>query len=206
MRCNMEIEGLDYNTERESMRLKAYGRDIQQMVDYACTLPTKEERQRCADNIIDTMKRVVQSQHSYKERLPMLWYHLALMSDFKLDIDYPVEFEKEDKMTTAPEKIEYSKQDVPVRHYGKLLFQMFDKLKEMPADEKRYALAVETAEQMYRSLAAWGFGSVDKERVVSDLARFTDGKIQLMPDEITLTSAGMNVSAANVTKSKKKRK
>jgi hypothetical protein len=185
------------------MRLKAYGRDIQQMVEHAVTLPTKTERQRCAEDIINTMKRVVPSQQSYKERTPMLWYHLALMSDFKLDIDYPVEFEHEDKMATPPEKIEYSKQSVPVRHYGKLLFAMFDKLKEMPEGPMRDALAQETAEQMYRSLASWGFGSVNKERVVDDLARFTNGKIQMMPDEVRISSAvSMNQKAT--TKKKKK--
>lgn len=199
----MDIQGLDYNTEREKMRLKAYGRDIQQMVEHAITLPTKAERQKCAEDIINTMKRVVPSQQSYKERTPMLWYHLALMSDFKLDIDYPVEFEHEDKMATPPEKIEYSKQSVPVRHYGKLLFAMFDKLKEMPEGQMRDELAKETAEQMYRSLASWGFGSVNKERVVDDLARYTDGKIQLMPDEVRIRAvSGINQQATG----KKKRK
>ncbi len=199
----MDITGLDYNTEREKMRLKAYGRDVQQMVDHAVSLPTKEERQQCAESIIETMKRVVQSQHSYKERMPMLWYHLALMSDFKLDIDYPVEFEREDKMLTAPDKIEYSKQNVPVRHYGKLLFQIFDRLKEMPDNEERQALAIEAAEQMYRSLAAWGFGSVDKERVVSDLAKYTGGKIQLMPQDVKVSAVEGTEDRA---KAKKKRK
>ena len=199
----MDIQGLDYNTEREKMRLKAYGRDIQQMVEHAITLPTKAERQKCAEDIISTMKRVVPSQQSYKERTPMLWYHLALMSDFKLDIDYPVEFEHEDKMATPPEKIEYSKQSVPVRHYGKLLFEMFDKLKEMPEGQMRDELAKETAEQMYRSLASWGFGSVNKERVVDDLARYTDGKIQMMPDEVRIRAvSGINQQATGKKKKK----
>ena len=199
----MDIQGLDYNTEREKMRLKAYGRDIQQMVEHAITLPTKAERQKCAEDIINTMKRVVPSQQSYKERTPMLWYHLALMSDFKLDIDYPVEFEHEDKMATPPEKIEYSKQSVPVRHYGKLLFEMFDKLKEMPEGQMRDELAKETAEQMYRSLASWGFGSVNKERVVDDLARYTDGKIQMMPDEVRIRAvSGINQQATGKKKKK----
>ncbi len=202
----MNINGLDYNTEREKMRLKAYGRDIQQMVDHAITLPTKAERQHCAEQIIDTMRRVVPSQHSNKERMPMLWYHLALMSDFKLDIDYPVEFEHEDTMTTAPEKIEYSKESVPVRHYGKLLFQIFEQLKQMPEGAVRDELARETAEQMYRSLATWGFGSLDKERVVSDLARFTNGKIQLMPEDVRVSTGGTKMSQGAGARGNNRRK
>ena len=41
----MNIEGLDYNTQREQLVLPEYGREIQKMVDHALTLPTKEERQ-----------------------------------------------------------------------------------------------------------------------------------------------------------------
>lgn len=40
----MNIPGLDYNTQRERLILPQYGREIQNMVDYAVTLPTKEEQ------------------------------------------------------------------------------------------------------------------------------------------------------------------
>ena len=44
---------------------------------------------------------------------------------------------------------------------------------------------------------------MNKERVVDDLARFTNGKIQMMPDEVRISSAvSMNQKAT--TKRKKK--
>ncbi len=73
----------------------------------------------------------------------------------------------------------------------------------MPDNEERQALAIEAAEQMYRSLAAWGFGSVDKERVVSDLAKYTGGKIQLMPQDVKVSAVEGTEDRA---KAKKKRK
>ena len=51
----MNIEGLDYNTQRERLILPEYGREIQKMVNHAMTLPTKQERQACAESIIATM-------------------------------------------------------------------------------------------------------------------------------------------------------
>ena len=200
----MKINGLDYNTERERLRLKAYGREIQQMVEHVMALPTKAERQKGAEAIIETMKRVVPSQHSYKEREPMLWYHLALLSDFKLDVDYPYEFEHEDKMAQAPDKVSYGSNYIPVKHYGKLVFELFAQLKEMSDGPLRHKLAVKTAEQMYRDLVTWGFGSTDKERVVSDLARFTDGIIQLSTDEIRVS--GINNRSRQKNNSGKKKK
>ena len=44
----MDIEGLDYNTKREKLILPEFGREIQKMVDYAISLPDKNERQICA--------------------------------------------------------------------------------------------------------------------------------------------------------------
>ena len=203
--------GLEYNTEREKLRLKAYGREVQQMVDLCVALPTKEERQSAAEAIIDTMKRIIPSQQSFKERTPMLWYHLALMSDFKLDVDYPVEFPKVYTMSTPPEAVEYNKNRIKARHYGKLLFNVFDKLKEMPDGPLRHQLAVKAAMQMQRCLDVWGAGSTQKERVVSDLARYTDGVIQLSPNDFKsqvskVVSIADIVSDASGSKKKKKKK
>ena len=197
----MQLEGLDYNTQREKLKLMAYGRDIQQMVERCIELPTKEQRQKCAETIISTMRRVVPSSQNQKERMPVLWYHLALMSDFKLDIDYPVEIEHEDKMAQKPGHIDYTnKRRMPIRHYGRLLFEMFEKLKEMPEGEERTALVNITAGQMYRSLVMWGMATADKEKVASDLARFTDGVIQISPDELKFETTA---PVANRRKKKK---
>lgn len=56
----MNIDGLDYNTQREKLVLPEYGREIQDMVAYCVTLPTKEERQDCAETIISIMDRMNQ--------------------------------------------------------------------------------------------------------------------------------------------------
>ncbi|MBQ0074700.1 MAG: DUF4290 domain-containing protein [Prevotella sp.] len=200
----MELEGLDYNTHREKLRLMAYGRDIHQMVELCMKLPTKEQRLRCAEKIIDAMKRVVPSQQSFKERTPVLWYHLALMSDFKLDIDYPVEIIHEDKMATPPDHIPYNKEKMPIRHYGRLVNELLNKLKTMPEGEERKALVTHTARQMYNSLVSWGLGTADKERVASDLARLTDGVIQVMPNEILKEINNVPQTKNNRRKRKKK--
>ena len=42
----MELQGLDYNTQREKLRLIAYVRNIQQMVERGRARHTKPQRQR----------------------------------------------------------------------------------------------------------------------------------------------------------------
>ena len=84
-----------------------------------------------------------------------------------------------------------------MRHYGRLVEELFEKLKTMPAGEERDALTFYTANQMKRDLATWGHGSMDDERVANDLAHFTDGVIQLdlnnfRFEKLTSTDEGKN--------------
>ena len=81
----MNIKGLDYNTQRERLVLPEYGREVQKMVDYCMTLPTKAERQRCAESIVTTMERMIPNVRNSAEYKQKLWDQLALISDFKLD-------------------------------------------------------------------------------------------------------------------------
>lgn len=175
----MNIKGLDYNTERDKLIMPEYGREIQKMVDYAMTLPTKAERQKCAETIIAVMDRMLPHNRENADYKRKLWDHLAIMSGFKLDIDYPFDISEAAKIATKPQPMAYPMNRIPVRHYGHLIFEMFDKLKSMEPGQERDALALTTALQMKRDLMQWSHGASSDEKVVSDIAHFTNGIIQL---------------------------
>ena len=175
----MDKVGLDYNTTREKLVLPEYGREIQQMVDYCVELEDRKERQRCAESIIKIMDRMFSENRGLENHEQKLWDHLAIMSDFQLDIDYPFDVSNAAKIAKKPETVEYPNLRIPVRHYGAMLFEIFEKLKHMEPGKERDELVKLTANQMHRNLMQWSHGSSDGEKVASDLARFTDGKIQL---------------------------
>ena len=175
----MNIEGLDYNTQREKLILPEYGREIQNMVDHAIEIEDKAERQRCAETIIGIMERMFPQNKESNDHQQKLWDHLALMSRFQLDIDWPCDVQQAAQIANKPEPMPYPMTPIPVRHYGNLIFEVFEKLKTMEPGPERDELARMTANQMKRNLAQWSHGSADDEKVVSDIARFTDGKIQL---------------------------
>jgi hypothetical protein len=199
----MNIEGLDYNTQREKLALPEYGREIQRMVDHAKTLPDKKERQRCAQTIVAIMDRMFPQNRQNADYKHKLWDHLALMSNFELDIDWPYDIHQAADITTRPEPMPYPMKDIAVRHYGYMVFELFDKLKQMPPGKERDELARVTANQMKRNLMLWSHGSSDDEKVASDLARFTDGKIQL--DLSTFKFEKVSMRDMEVRTKKKKR-
>ena len=177
----MDIKGLDYNTQREKLVLSEYGREIQKMVDVAISLPTKEERMRCAKTIIRQMEMKnpqVRQSENYQQTL---WDHLYLMSGKQLDIDWPYDVNNAEKISTKPQPMAHPQSEniSRYRHYGRLVGDVFEKLKTMPEGHERDELVRLTANQMKRDLLTWGHGSMDDERIADDLARFTDGKIQI---------------------------
>ena len=198
----MDIKGLDYNTQRERLILPEYGRGIQRMVNYAMTLPDKEERQRCAETIVGIMARMFSQHRDIADYKQKFWDHLAIMSHFQLDIDYPCDVSHAQAISEKPEPIAYPDADIPVRHYGRMMFEIFNKLKTMEPGEERDELVRITANQMKRSLMQWSHGSNDDEKVASDLARFTDGIIQLDLDTFQFE----RISVKDLQEKKRKKK
>ena len=176
----MEIKGLDYNTQREKLVMSEYGREIQKMVDVAVALPTKSERTRCARTIIRQMENknpMLRTTPNYEQTL---WDHLYLMSHKQLDIDWPYDVGEAEKILTKPQPMKLPGDNKSYsRHYGRLLSNIFERLKTMPAGAARDELVRYTANQMKRDLAAWGHGTLDDEKVADDLAYYTDGAIQI---------------------------
>ena len=198
----MNIKGLDYNTHREQLLMPEYGREIQKMVDYAVSLTDKYERQNCAQEIIRMMETKVPELHDNADFEQTLWDHLYLMSHKQLDIDWPFDVTAAEKLQEKPKAIPLPQEGMRLRHYGKLLEQLFEKLKTMPEGEERDALVFYTANQMKRNLMTWGHGSMSDEKVADDLARFTDGVIQLDLSTMKLDK----VTAIEEPKAKKKKK
>lgn len=207
----MDIKGLDYNTKRETLLLPEYGREIQRMVDYAIGCPTRDERNACANTIVRMMGTKVPNATETNDGVRALWDHLYIMGRGQLDIDWPYDMSEAVKITQKPQPMPIRKNHVKLRHYGHLVEECFDILKTMPNGKERDKLIYLTANQMKRDLAIWGRGTMDDERVADDLARFTDGCVQLDINNMQLervqeTAALMNVNGNRMAKQGKKRK
>lgn len=198
----MNIQGLDYNTGREKLLMPEYGREIQKMVDYAVSLPSKEERLKCANTIVRMMLTKVPQIRENAGYEQTLWDHLYLMSGKQLDIDWPFDVTGAEKIHSKPAPIPLPQNRIRLRHYGKLVEELLEKLKTMSEGDERTELVRQTANQMKRDLLTWGHGSADDEKVADDIARLTDGAIQLDLGKFRFEK----VTAISIDEGKKKKK
>lgn len=181
---------MDYNTQRPKLLLPEYGRIVQEMVDYAKTLPEKTQRQACAEAIVGVMASFASGRRQQPDFWHKLWDHLALMANYELDIDYPYEIVRRTDQA-RPTRLPYPQTRIRYRHYGHLIEELTRKLKEMPEGEERSQLAWLVAGQMRRSLNDWNKDALSDRKVAADLAAYTDGVVRITADELSATATGM---------------
>ena len=135
-----------------------------------------------------------------------LWNHLAAMSNYELDIDYPYEIEKMDDRDSQRTSIPYPQHPIKKRHYGSILESLSKKLSEIEDEEERKVLTTMIANQMKRSLGRWNRDLMTEEKVLEDLATMTDGKSSYLPGELKLISDNDILNDTQQMKSTKKKK
>jgi hypothetical protein len=156
------------------------------MVDFCLTIENREERNRCANAIINTMGNLFPHLRDVNDFKHILWDHLAIMSDFKLDVDYPYEIVKQEDVHRKPPYIPYNDSIIIYRHYGELLEGMINRVAEWEESEEKEALILLIANQMKKSFLAWNKDSVDDRKILKDLAELSEGRIVRTEEELKL--------------------
>ena len=182
---------MQYNTQKEKLLLPEYGRNIQNMVDHCVAIADPGERKRCAYAVIDIMGNMFPHLRDVNNFKHILWDHLAIMSDFQLDIEYPYEVIKKEDLYSAPGHLDYSRPTMRFRHYGKILERMVKIAAEMEEGEPREQLIRMLLGQMKRSYTQWN-KEADDEKIFHDLKDLSKGKIDLSSSYYTIPDIKMN--------------
>lgn len=172
---------MDYPTQKGKLIMPEYGRNIQQMVDYALTIEDREERTRCVHAIIHTMGNLFPYLRDINDFKHKLWDHLAIMSDFQLDIDFPYGMPEKSTLTTKPEKVDYLTTPIRCMHYGRMVDEMIQKALRYEEGEEKQALVCAIANQMKRNFLIWNKDVVEDAKIWADLLELSGG--QLKPQE-----------------------
>ena len=195
---------MEYNTKQKRLPLPEYGRSVQKMVDHAMTIEDRNERQRCAETIVQIMGSMFPNLKNelpnYKQKL---WDHLAIMSGFTLDIDYPVEVIKEEKFTEPPTRIPYQKGEISHRHYGRIVEAMIEHACTLEDGEERDRLIELILIQMKKNYITWNKDGVEDKRIFDDLRVYSKGKIDITEGEIRLGGTKNDYQGRNIPKRKK---
>jgi hypothetical protein len=193
---------MDYNTNRKKLPLPEYGRNIQNMVDYLFTIEDKDKRNRSAQTVIDVMGNLYPYLRDVAEFKHKLWDHLAIMSDFSLDIDYPYDPPTPDILTEKPNRVPYNQNYIKYKHYGRTMELLIKKAIEMEGEEKEIIIE-QLANQMKKLYLTWNKDAVDDEKIFQDFEELSKGNVEISKD-LTLTETKAILGKPKKRKTKKK--
>lgn len=194
---------LTYKNLLKELRLPEYGRNIQNMLDHCLTIEDRDERTRCARSIVDAMSILFPAQGDQAAYRRKLWDHLAIMSDFRLNVDLPFELLKSESISGDPQNVEIGVHSMFRRHYGAVIEQAVLKAADMEEGEERDELFFRLADHMKKLLTAVNPDGVDDIKVFSDIYDITEGRVHLDPADIRLHD--FRIIAPPSTKKKRKK-
>ena len=169
----------DYNSTRNKLILSEYGRNVQNMVKYIVALPTKEERNRYAQVVIDLMGFLNPHLRDVADFKHKLWDHLHIISDFQIDVDSPYPKPSSEAIHLKPQPLRYPHQRIKYKHYGKTIELMIEKAKSIDDPDRKRHMVQAIANFMKMAYVQWNKDSVADESILADLFALSGGTLKL---------------------------
>lgn len=169
---------MEYNTTRNHLIMREYGRHIQKMIDYVITIEDVEKRQKNAQALIELMGFLNPHLKNVEDFRHKLWDHLFLISDFKLDVESPYPIPTRETLKSKPHPLPYPKKYPRYSHLGKNLELVIKKALKEDSQEKRSGFANSIAYYMKLAYNTWHKELVHDDAIRSELNNITDGQLE----------------------------
>ena len=195
---------MEYNTNRTKLLMPEYGRNIQQMVEYCKSLPSKEERNEVAKTIVEFMGQRnphLRDEENYKHKL---WDHLYILADYDLDVDAPYPFPTREELDQKPNRMDYPSFENEYKFYGKSILKLIDRAIELEEGEEKEALIQVIANNMKKSYNVYNKEHVQDEVIFRHLKELSQDKLDLTGIE-TLDKSKIYHPSRNKRNNHKKR-
>jgi hypothetical protein len=169
---------MEYNTGRNHLTMKEYGRHIQKMIEHLLTIEDRERRQRNAQSLIELMGFLNPHLKNVEDFRHKLWDHLFYISDFKLDVESPYPIPQKETYKARPQSIPYPKRYPRYAHLGKNLELVINKALKEENPEKRQGFANAIAYYMKLAYNNWHKDVVHDDAIQSELTNITEGQLE----------------------------
>ena len=169
---------MEYNTTRNHLVIREYGRHIQKMVDHILTIEDRDRRQKQAHVVIELMGFLNPHLKNVEDFRHKLWDHLFLISDFKLDVDSPYPIPTREKLSAKPDPLPYPKRYPKYSHLGKNLEIVINKALAEQDEAKRQGFANAIAYYMKLDYNNWHKDQVHDDAIQQELTNLTKGQLE----------------------------
>lgn len=170
---------MEYNSQRPPLILPEHGRNVHNMVHYAKTLETREERTRAIHTVVNIIAQMNPSMKDQTEFLHKLWDHMFIIADYELDVDAPFPPPKKEEVEKKPDRLPYPVHKIRYKHYGKNVELMIQKAIEMPSGPEKDYYVNAIASYMKMAYRKWNDEKVADQVIMDHLEELSGGYLKL---------------------------
>ena len=171
---------LEYNTQRTSLKLREYGRNVQNLILSLKTIENEEEKNRKAKTIIELMKVINPDlNRDSSENDQKIWDDLHIISNFELEVESPYPKPEKEVLERKPERMKYYSNEIKYRHYGRSVELLIDEALEINDPKEIEGAVVIIGRLMKGFYNTWNRDSIDDEQILKNIKRLSNNKLDI---------------------------
>ncbi|MBX2943637.1 MAG: DUF4290 domain-containing protein [Cyclobacteriaceae bacterium] len=174
----------EYNTQREQIKLKEYGRNVQKLVNFIRTNPDKEKRTEMATTLIELIKQLAPTVKEAFENPQRIWDDLYIIADFNFDINSPYPVPDASTVHKKPRPMGYPQSKVRYKHYGKNIEKLIVEALAKEDPKEREDAVIYLGKLMKTFYGNWNKETIDDSVIIKDIEKMSDGRLTLNLDKV----------------------
>lgn len=175
---------IEYNTVRDKLTLKEYGRNVQDLVAHLATIENKEERSQKAAVMVELMKQINPAMQNTPEVEQKLWDDLHIISNFTLDIDGPYPTPSKEILEKKPEKMNYLTNEITFRHFGRNIELLVDKAITLEDPEEQEAAIIHIGKLMKTFIYSYNRDNIEDDVIYLNIRKLSGNKLDIDMEKV----------------------
>jgi hypothetical protein len=174
----------EYNSQRPSIILKEYGRNVQKLVEYIRGIPSKEKRTELAYTLIELIKQLTPTMKDQPENPQRVWDDLYIIANFNLDINSPYPVPEPSIVFKKPEKVHYPQSQVRFKHYGKNIEKLVKEALKLEDPQERQDAIIYLGKLMKTFYGNWNKETIDDSVILKDIQEMSGGALNMTIEKV----------------------
>ena len=171
---------LEYNTQREQLTLREYGRNVQNLIKFIRDTEDKEKRNKYAALLVDLMKQVNpelnKDSNDYNQKV---WDDLFIISKFDLDVESPFPIPEATILDRKPDRLEYQSNEIKYRHYGRSVEILIENASKLEDPKEIEGAIIAIGRLMKSFYLTWNKDSIEDEQILKTINQLSKGKLDM---------------------------
>ena len=169
---------MEYNTTREKLVLREYGRNFHKLIEYVKEIKEKEKRTDLSKLIVKLMNMAHPELKNQNEIDQKLWDDLHIMSNFELKVNSPYPIPEVDKLKGI-ERLDYPKNVIRFRHYGKKIELLIEEACKIKDSKEKESAIIHIGKIMKSFFGMWNKETIDNKVIIDNIKELSNGKLDI---------------------------